>query len=203
MCQSVEPLEKKRFVETIRIENGKIDLLALHEARMNRTRKEVFGVNDWIDLTAYINPESYQERTKCRVEYDRQIIKVEYATYHMRPVHSLKLVVSDDIDYTYKSTDRSALVNTFDQRGNCDDVLIVRNGLLTDTSICNVALWNGREWITPKHPLLAGTMRAHLLQEGKIREAEIRLEDLEDYSQIRMFNALIDFGEQSCDLPHT
>ena len=27
----------------------------------------------------------------------------------LRPVHSLQLVYSDDIDYTYKSTDREAL----------------------------------------------------------------------------------------------
>ena len=37
-----------------------------------------------------------------------------------------------------------------------DEILITRNGLLTDTSIANIALFNGKEWHTPKHPLLKG-----------------------------------------------
>ncbi len=53
-----------------------------------------------------------------------------------------------------------------------DDILIIRDGLLTDTSICNVALWNGTSWITPARPLFSGTMRAYLLDKGLV-QAEI------------------------------
>lgn len=83
----------------------------------------------------------------------------------------------------------------FAQRGETDDILIVRNELLTDTSICNIALLDGDKWYTPAAPLLYGTMREKLLSESKIRAIEIRLDSLANYQKIRLFNAMIDFGE--------
>lgn len=112
----------------------------------------------------------------------------------MRPVHSLRLICADDVDYTYKSSDREALNRLFAQRGEQDDVLIVRHGQLTDTSIANIALFDGVAWWTPRFPLLKGTRRAALLDEGIIREREIRQSDLSVFSHIRIFNALIGWG---------
>lgn len=183
------------FIETIRIEKGRAFHLPLHTARMNRTRKEVFGIEQPLDLEAYLSAQPYWERTKCRVEYAETILKVEYAPYRLRPVQTLQWVENDEIDYTYKSSDRQAIQRLVAERGNADDILIVRNGQITDTSICNVALWNGKEWITPERPLLAGTHRAYLLTTGQIRTGNIARSDLPDYSRIRLFNALIDFGE--------
>lgn len=120
---------------------------------------------------------------------------MEYASYHIRPVSSLRLVADDEADYRYKSTDRSVLNRLFDLRETEDDVLIVRRGWLTDTSICNIALWNGKQWITPSVPLLAGTKRASLLDRGEMVAGDIRPEDLPGYSRIRLFNAMIEFGE--------
>ena len=91
----------------------------------------------------------------------------------MRPVHSLQLVYSDDIDYTYKSTDREALNRLFACRGERDDILIVRRGLLTDTSIANIALFDGKDWFTPKLPLLRGTCRTALIDNGIIKRKKI------------------------------
>lgn len=73
---------------------------------------------------------------------------------------------SDTIDYRYKSTDRKELEALYALRGNQDDVLIVRNNLLTDTSIANVALEKEGVWYTPRTPLLKGTKRALLLEQG-------------------------------------
>lgn len=78
-------------------------------------------------------------------------------------------------------------------------MLIVRNGRLTDTSIANVALWNGTEWHTPSFPLLKGTHRQRLLDEGRIVERDITVDDLSLYSRVRLFNAMISFGEIEID----
>lgn len=139
------------FIETIRIENGRIHNLSYHNRRMNETRRNVLRQTDVLDLNDYIRPVNYRERTKCRVEYDVDIRNVEYAAYHFRPVSSLRLVVDDEADYRYKSRDRSVLNRLFACRETEDDVLVVRKGLLTDTSICNVAFWNRKQWITPPH----------------------------------------------------
>lgn len=187
------------FIETIRIEDGQIHNLPYHNRRMNETRRNVLHQTATLDLSDYIQPGNYRERTKCRVEYDNEILKVEYAAYRIRPVSSLRLVVDDEAGYRYKSTDRSVLNRLFACREAEDDVLIVRKGWLTDTSICNIALWNGKQWITPSVPLLAGTKRASLLDQGEIVAGDIRPEDLPGYSRIRLFNAMIEFGE--IDLP--
>lgn len=95
------------FIETIRIEDGRIHNLSYHNKRMNETRREVLLQAGGLDLADYIQPDTFRERTKCRVEYADDILKVEYAAYHLRPVSSLRLVVCDDADYSYKSTDGS------------------------------------------------------------------------------------------------
>ena len=46
----------------------------------------------------------------------------------------------------------------------------MKQGLLTDTSIANIALSDGTHWYTPAHPLLKGTKRAALLEEGILQE---------------------------------
>lgn len=184
-----------RYIETIRIEGGRIYNLPYHNRRMNETRRNIFQASDKLDLLDYIHPEAYQDRTKCRVVYEQEIVEVEYAPYAIRPVSSLHIVEDNTFCYQYKSTDRDALNRLFASRGVADDVLIVQDGLLADTSICNIALWNGERWLTPSCPLLQGTKRASLMDEGVLFPSEIKVDDLKLYSRIRLFNAMIEFGE--------
>lgn len=184
-----------RFIETIRIENERIHHLETHQQRFDRTRAAFFPNGKPIDLKQCLSAEGYTERTRCRVEYDSQIRSVSYLPYTIRPVKRLRCVEANAPDYAFKKADRSALNALFELRGTADDVLIVCKNCLTDTSICNIALWNGRQWLTPATPLLGGTMRERLLHEGIIRTATIRADELSHYQTIRLFNAMIDFGE--------
>ena len=183
------------FIETLRIEDGKVWHASLHDRRMNDTRRAFFGLVPDLHVMDYLRPEAYTARTRCRLTYARDVIRVEYFPYRVRPVHSLQLVVQDDIDYRYKQADRRVLDEAFALRDTADDVLIVRHGLLTDTSIANIALWDGCEWHTPAQPLLAGTQRRYLLDTGQIKETDIPVASLGNYRHIRLFNALIPFGE--------
>lgn len=183
------------FIETLRVEEGKIFRLEYHNERMNRTRREQLGATLPLDLSDVLRLPDEPGRMKCRVVYDEEIREVTFSPYHLRPVSRLKLVYADEADYRYKSSDRSLLNRLFVLRGEADDVLIIRRGLLTDTSICNIALWDGSRWVTPETPLLAGTHRAALLDAGEIVPAPIPVDALGRYSRIRLFNALIGFGE--------
>ena len=69
------------FIETIRIENGRIHNLSYHNRRMNETRRNVLCQTDVLDLNDYIRPVNYRERTKCRVEYDVDIRPITSAQY--------------------------------------------------------------------------------------------------------------------------
>lgn len=191
-----------QFIETIRIENGKALNLGFHNYRFNKTRRDIFECNLPVNLADYIQPGEYVERTKCRIEYQDEVEKVEYQPYTIRPVKSLRMVTSDGLDYTYKSSNRQKLDELFKQKGEADDILIIRDGFLTDTSIANIALWNGEQWETPEKPLLEGTMRASLLGKGLIVPAAIRPHDLSRYSRVRLFNAMIGFGEIELPVQH-
>lgn len=183
------------FIETIKIDNGKIYNLEYHNKRMNDTRCCFFGDVSALDLSDYIDATPFQSRHRCRVEYAETILKVEYFPYHIRPVTTLQLVEDNNIDYSYKRSDRSALNYLFNLKGDKADVLIVKNGLLTDTSIANIALYKEGSWFTPLHPLLKGTKRRELLERGIIRETDIKIQELCHYSEICLFNAMIEFGE--------
>lgn len=184
-----------RFIETIRIECGRLYHIEAHQQRMDRTRNHFFAGSKPIDLKQLLLPDNYHQRTRCRVEYDAEVLNITYTPYTIRPVKSLRCIEANDLIYDFKKTDRSAINHLFDQKQGADDVLIVRDNLLTDTSICNIALWDGNRWITPATPLLQGTMREKLLQEGIIHSKDIKVDNLKEYLKIRLFNAMIDFGE--------
>lgn len=195
---------KQQFVETIKIKNGKALALPYHQARMERTIRKFFPsftsfpsiASADINLSFLISPKEEMDFYKARVVYGAQGVEaIEYAPYKMKEIHSLKVVENDSIDYTYKSTDRSALNALAVQKGDCDEIIIIKNGLITDTSFTNLALFDGNRWLTPKHPLLLGTKRAQLLEAGIIEEAELTLEDLRKAEKVSLFNAMIDFGE--------
>ena len=188
-----------RYIETIRIEKGRLRNIAYHDRRMNEVRREVWGVDRSVSLETYIDASPYEERTRCRVTYGRDVESVEFFPYQIRPVHSLQLMRGGQIEYRRKRADRSELNALFACRGEADDVLIVRGGLLTDTSIANIALGDGTGWYTPASPLLEGTQRACLLDAGMIRPLDIHADDLSRFQKIRLFNAMIDFGEIEID----
>lgn len=185
------------FIETIRIENGAVKNLKFHERRMRNTMKRFFPECDVPDLSSVIEcPKRYDGRTRCRIVYGENIEEVEYLPYKIRKVEYLQAVECNSIDYSYKYEDRNNLNRLYYLRGECDDVLIIRNGLITDTSIANVALLNYYgKWETPTTPLLKGTMRSYLLNRGIIKEKEIKFSSLHTYRKICLFNAMIPFGE--------
>lgn len=183
-----------RFIESIRIEDGRICRLRQHMERCNRTRAAFWKEEPPVDLKQVVAVPSEKGIFKCRIVYDREIEEVTYTPYQMRQVNTLRLVVDDAVDYTYKSTDREGLNRLYARRDGADDVLIVKDGRLTDTSIGNVAFFDGQKWYTPLHPLLKGTMRAFLIEHQVIEEKDILVADLGRYSKIMIFNAMIDWG---------
>lgn len=186
-----------RFIETICIRNGEAERLSWHNERLNRTRREVDSLTDEIDLADYLQipAEAKNGLFKCRVTYREKIEKVEFEPYSLREVHSLRLVNADDVDYRYKYASREKLKDLFAQRGNADDVLLVKNEFITDTSYANIVFRKGEKWYTPDTPLLTGTRRACYLSEGCIEALPIRPEILPEFDEARLINAMISLEE--------
>ena len=192
-----------QFVETIRIEGRKAINLSLHEARMNATRMHFaphaapISLQKWLDDAPISD-----ERIKARVVYDVDgVCDTTYQTYKRREIQWLRMVEDNNISYTFKSNDRHELDRLLALRNGCDEVLIVKNGLITDTSFTNVAFFDEHKWLTPAQPLLNGTMRQWLLQRGQLTEAQITPASLTSFQRIMLFNAMI--GAHELELPTT
>jgi len=190
------------YIETIRIQDGELKNLSYHQARFEWTRRSELGLESHPDLSHTIK--SYKGLAhglvKCRIRYGKEIEGIEFEPYTRRVVNSLKVVEADHISYGYKYFDRTALDDLFTQRGTCDDILMIKNGCVTDSYVANMVFWNGEGWFTPDLPLLPGTMRASLLDLDKIETARINLQDLGLYQKIRLINAMNDL-EEGAEIP--
>ncbi|MHC1732203.1 MAG: aminotransferase class IV [Bacteroidales bacterium] len=183
-----------RLFETIRISDGKPQNPGLHEKRLNASRRKLFGSTGDISLAEHIRvPDDCLTAVyRCRVIYEEAIISIEFIPYRPAAVRTLKVVHANDINYGLKYLDRTCLTSLID-REVADDVLIVRDGRVTDTSYSNIVFTDGLQWITSDTPLLQGTMREKLLLEGKIKEERITVEDLGRFTHFRLINAMLRF----------
>ncbi len=189
------------LVETIKVEHRRFHDLSYHTSRMNRSRMELFGRGDVIDLESCLEMPAGlgAGRHKCRVVYNTIILGIEFSPYQLRPIRSLKIVNGAGIDYHYKYVDRRAIDALRELREECDDILISLDGRVSDGSYANVALFDGTRWYTPSTVLLEGTKRARLIDEGTLAVAEVRTADIPSFETIALINALIDIGE--CVIP--
>ena len=193
------------FVETIRIEQSRAHNIMYHQQRLAATMARFFPGATVPTLTDALSQcHCPADKTwKVHVEYDGTgILLVRAEEYHIRTIRRLRLVYCDDISYAYKSADRHRLAALAAQRGDADEVVIVKNGLLTDTSYSNIALFDGQRWVTPRHPLLQGTMRQSLLDTGLLVERDIHDYEWGQYEKVSLVNAMMPLDKLTIPL-HT
>jgi 4-amino-4-deoxychorismate lyase len=171
-----------------------------HEERFRKSFKKFYslepsyGLFDTIDLSK----SSKKGREKLRISYNMSGSKYSLEPYEKKSIQRLKIVFDDSIDYDLKFENRANLNMLFQQKMYCDDILIVKNGMVTDTSYANIVLLDGANWYTSKFDLLNGTKKSQLLENGAIRECgPIKLKDLEKFKGFQLINAMLDFKPES------
>jgi 4-amino-4-deoxychorismate lyase len=183
------------LLESIKLKDGEFCNLFHHEQRMNRSLHLLCGVQEHFDLEEFLSrlecPRSGVY--KCRIVYDENSREVEFLPYVAKPVNTLRVVEHDRISYEFKYYDRKSINRLFDLRKNCDDILIVKRGFVTDSSYCNIVFRKGKRWYTPWSALLKGTQRQKLLQYNMIQEEDIRVEDISSFDSFKLINALLEF----------
>lgn len=189
-----------RFIESIRVCDGKFCSLEWHLRRMRQTIAYWQYPLDLSILSWQVPEELGSGIFKCRIVYDSKIREITYSPYQPRIIRSLKLVDGDALDYAFKYEDRSAIMRLLQQKESCDDILITKGGYITDTSYSNVVLENSEGLFVPHTFLLNGTRRQRLLSEGIVRERAIRPSDLGQYHRLYLINALIGL-EEDVSLP--
>jgi 4-amino-4-deoxychorismate lyase len=186
-----------QLFETIKCSEGKLFNMEFHQARFEKACREFFGFSTHINLIDSIEIPDFAKSKlfRCRVTYSKQIEKIEFIPHQYRETKSLKLVEDNEIDYRFKFADRERLNLLFEKRGTCDDIIIVKNGLITDSSYANIIFFDGVKWWTPDSPLLEGTQRAKLLRENKISACRITYKDISKFTKAGLINALNNMKE--------
>jgi len=187
------------FLETIRFDAGQFHLLGLHQARVDRTFAAFYPGGRPHRLVELLPKNIGDGRHKCRFLYDDQSFTIESAPYQSRIIKTVKLVNADHLDYSFKFADRSELNELVAQAGT-DDIILVKNGLVTDASYANLACFDGENWWTPDQPLLAGVKRAHLIEKGDLKTRTIHPADLLQFRKICLINAMLDLDEVSLNV---
>jgi len=190
------------LIETISCIDGKLQNLFWHTARVNKSRSVLFNTTNKLSLEKTPLPDFVKKGNwKCRILYDQKINGVSFEPYMAKKISTLKLIESN-IEYGHKYEDRSTLDELYKQRENADEVIIIKHGLVTDTSIANILLFDGLNWITPDSPLLEGTMRAELLSKKIVAPKKVKVANLSTYKKIMLVNAMNPFNEsKALNLP--
>ncbi len=182
------------FIETMRLTHDGLAHIEYHQARVDRTAR-TFGLS-YLDLEQYIRHKIPQQLPasicRCRLLYGDVEPEVMVAPYVPLQRKVVRLVENDDIEYSYKYADRDALNRLVTETRACD-IIIVKNGLLTDSAIANLVFNDSSGRYTPRIPLLMGTAITRFVDEGMVEAADIRPKDLRDFVSVTFVNALGQF----------
>lgn len=183
------------FLETICINKGIILNIEAHLSRMQHSSKSCgMEAPHLPNLISMIPKEMADKKVRCSITYGSIISGIVFVDYKPRKINSLKLIGSD-IDYSLKFANRDSLNELLSQKGDSDEVLIVKNNCITDTTFSNVVFKNNDGLFTPDTYLLNGTKRQSLLKCGMVVETRITTDDLHKYDSIFLINAMLDIGD--------
>ncbi|WDT68507.1 aminotransferase class IV [Cloacibacterium sp. TD35] len=185
-----------RFIESIKIEDQKAFLLDLHQKRVNQTFAH-FGKEGSIDLAKIFKNLEHDEDGlyKLRIVYDLdKKFTTQLIPYAIPEIENFQLVENNSYDYSFKFEDRKEF-ERMKTKAKTEEIIVVKNNHITDTSYTNILFLKGKEWFTPTTYLLNGVMRQHLLHEKKIKETEITLQNIKEFSHFQLINAMNDFDD--------
>lgn len=186
--------------ESIKIENKEIINSDYHKERMIKSVKETFNIERSFNFDILqpkldaLGTDTY----KLKIIYNEDIIEHSIEKYEKRKINTLKLVKVDTSNfYSFKFFDRSEINKLYKLRSGRDDILMVNNRDILDSSIANIIFYNGFEWHTPTTFLLNGTKRQYLINNQIIKERNISIDDFKKYKSFQLINAMLDFGDSN------
>ncbi|SHM60705.1 aminotransferase class IV [Chryseobacterium polytrichastri] len=185
-----------QFIESIKVEDQEVFLLDIHQKRVNQTFAH-FGKEGSIDLAKIFKSLEHDEdgMYKLRIAYDLdKRIRTQMIPYAIPEIQDFQLVENNSFDYSFKFEDRKEL-ERMKIKSKAEEIIIVKNNHITDTSFSNLLFLKGKDWFTPTTYLLNGVQRQNLLKNKKIKEQEITLQNIKQYSHFQLINAMNDFDD--------
>jgi 4-amino-4-deoxychorismate lyase len=182
-----------QFFESIRVNDGIAENLDFHQARINKTLKTFDALHHRIEIACIVQQLILPPLGlfKLKVSYD---LKGNYhsasTAYQYKNIQSFALVEVKGHRYDFKFSDRDWMNEALTQSGK-DEIMMHDEGLIKDCSYTNLVFYDGVNWVTPEMPLLEGTQRAKLIQEGVIIPKAIYVDDLTKFIKFKCINAMM------------
>lgn len=186
-----------QLFESIRIFDGVPGLIEFHQRRMDYSYRLLYDKPNPFFLSDIIIKENtrLKKLVKLKVSYSEENYTCDFFLYNRRIINSIKCVDVGKYNYNLKYTDRS-FINGLRDKNNCyDDILMIKNDFVTDTSYCNIIFYDGDNWYVPLEPLFKGVQREFLIHKKLIKELRIRLKDISKFESFKLVNSMITFSD--------
>ncbi len=183
-------LEEKLFIETMRLTREGINYLNYHQNRVDTTLQN-HNLQPFNIVSLLRNLPSTLPAPVCRLRivYGNITPQISITPYVPRKRNSVKIIADNQIDYSYKYENRTPINNILSQAGS-DDIIIIKEDRVTDSSVANLVFENKDGFFTPTTFLLNGTTRQRLLDTHIIKKKDISLNDISSFSFVYFINAL-------------
>lgn len=184
-----------QFFESIQLNEGQVYNLNQHQERVNKTLKGFDMPENTIELSEIIKTISLPQNGlyKLRLSYGLNgNFHYEIQPYQYKKIVNFALVEIEGQEYDFKFENRDWINEVLKQSGK-DEVIMYDAGFVKDSSYANIVFFDGRQWYTPAEPLLEGTQRSKLLNEGIIQVKAIHIDELDSFHSFKLINAMLDW----------
>jgi para-aminobenzoate synthetase / 4-amino-4-deoxychorismate lyase len=192
-----------QLFESILLEDGEFFLLARHMDRLKASAKYFdfqLSEPEALRTLEHVVTSGLIGRWKIRLLLSKSG-QIEIETIQLHPTRpeplrvrlALQPVDSNDKFLFHKTTHRSVYDRAVTQRADCDDVVFWNErGEVTESSVANLVVAMNGELFTPPQDsgLLAGTFRAELLAQGRIRERVITVPEMRAATRVFLVNSV-------------
>jgi 4-amino-4-deoxychorismate lyase len=186
-----------QLIESISLYQGKFLNLEGHEQRYAASFEDCFGVLPKSTISNYLSACTFPTKGwyKCRLLYDLNTLSAEFVPYSRPTIQRVSIVEAETIAYPHKYASRPQLDELFYQKGFADEIIMIKNGRVTDAYYFNLIFEKKSVWYTPATPLLKGTMRQQYLDNKKLIPVDIDRKDIINFDLIHFINAMNEPGK--------
>ena len=184
-----------QFFESICVKDGIALNLSMHQSRVNKTLDAFNVSNHGIILASIVDELTLPAEGlyKLRISYDLNgNYQSAFTAYQYKQIQNFALVDIKGQGYDYKFSNRD-WINEALALSDKDEIMMHDGGLIKDCSYTNIVFYDGVNWFTPAVPLLEGTQRAKLINEGIIQPKALFVQDIPSFKKFKCINAMLDW----------
>ncbi len=184
-----------QFFESICVKDGVAENLAAHQTRVNKTLDAFNASNNTILLASIVHQLILPTEGlyKLRITYDvNGNYQSAFTIYQYKQIQDFALVDIKGQGYDFKFSNRAWINDALVQSGK-DEIMMHDGGLIKDCSYTNIVFYDGVNWFTPAVPLLEGTQRARLINEGIIQPKALYVKDISRFKKFKCINAMLNW----------